>query len=213
MKLPVEVVVVFNEPDTLERDFLQSSGLDQATPVVIDNRTEGAGLPTLFNRHKQQSAAEWLVFCHQDFIVFEPDWIRRVVALPPAACYGPIGRDATGRWRGQIVQTDGSLLGEPAPLAEVLGVDEVCLIVPREIYTRVDFDEGFAFDLYAHDYCLAARRLGYPTRIAQLSCQHRSKTLTGSVDSPRYLDAKQRFIAKHAGVVPLVTSTFRIPPG
>jgi hypothetical protein len=207
-KLALEIVVIFNEPETLEHAFLQSSGLDEATLVLIDNRARGVGLPTLFNEHRQRSAAEWLVFCHQDFVVFDGDWIRLIVALPPDACYGPIGRDATLRWRGQIVQTDGSLLGEPAPMAEVVGVDEMCLVVPRDIYTRVEFDEGFPFDLYAHDYCLAARRLGYPTRIVQLHCQHRSKTVNGDVTSARYLLAKQRYIDKHAGVVPLVTSTF-----
>jgi hypothetical protein len=63
-----------------------------------------------------------------------------------------------------------------------------------------------------HDYCLAARRLGYPTRIVQLPCQHRSKSLAGDASSPRYLLAKERFIEKHASVVPLVTSTFHIMP-
>jgi hypothetical protein len=70
------------------------------------------------------------VFCHQDFVVFDADWIHR---MPPTACYGPIGRDATLRWRRQIIQTDDSLLGEPAPMAEVVGVDEMCLVVPRDI--------------------------------------------------------------------------------
>jgi hypothetical protein len=204
--------VVFNEPDTLESVFLRSAGLDDATVVLIDNRAQPIGLPTLFNQHKQRSTAEWLVFCHQDFVVFDRDWIHRIAGLPPAACYGPIGRDATLRWRGQLTQTDGSLLGEPAPMAEVVGVDEVCLVVPRDIYTRVDFDEGFPFDLYVHDYCLAARRLGYPTRIVQLPCQHRSKSIAGDVASTRYLVARQRFIEKHAGVMPLVTSTFHIRP-
>ena len=209
-KLPLEIVVVFNEPDTLEGVFLRSAGLADATLVLVDNRERAAGLPTLFNEHKRRSRAEWLVFCHQDFVVFDPDWVRRVVALPPSACYGPIGRDASLRWRGQITQTDGSLLGEPAPLAEVVGVDEMCLVVPRDVYTRVDFDEGFPFDLYVHDYCLAARRLGYPIRIVDLACQHRSKTLTGEVASARFLAAQQRFIDKHAGVLPLVTSTFHV---
>ena len=208
----MEVVVVFNEPDTLEEVFLRSRGLDRATVVLIDNRAQGLGLPTLFNRHKRQSTATWLVFCHQDFVVFDADWIARIARLPPSACYGPIGRD-TLRWRGQIIQTDGSLLGEPAPMAEVLGVDEVCLVVPRDVYTRVDFDEAFRFDLYVHDYCLAARRLGYPTRIVDLHCQHRSKSLAGDQVSARYLDAKRRFIDKHAAVTPLVTSTFDVNSG
>jgi GT2 family glycosyltransferase len=211
-KRPLEIVVVFNEPDTLERAFLQSAGLDDATLVLIDNRREPVGLPTLFNRHKRRSTAEWLVFCHQDFVVFDADWIHRIVALPPTACYGPIGRDTTLRWRGQITQTDGSPLGEPAPMAEVVAVDEMCLVVPRDVYTRVEFDEGFPFDLYGHDYCLAARRLGYQTRIVQLRCQHRSKTVTGDLTSSHYLDAKQRFITKHAGIVPLVTTSFHVLP-
>src|SRR5215831_7696909 len=147
----IEIVVVYNDPVTLEQCFLKSAGLESARLILVDNRVDGKGLPTIFNAHKRDSAADWIVFCHQDFIVFEPDWFKRIMKLSPTACYGPIGVDIHGRFLGQILQTDGSYHGQRADMAEVVGLDEQCLIVPRSIYTAVDFDEDLPFDFYVHD--------------------------------------------------------------
>ncbi len=51
------------------------------------------GEAAIFNEHKADAAADWLVFCHQDFVVFDDDWIERITRLPQDACYGPIGVD------------------------------------------------------------------------------------------------------------------------
>jgi 2-polyprenyl-3-methyl-5-hydroxy-6-metoxy-1,4-benzoquinol methylase len=207
----IEIVVVYNDPVTLEQCFLKSAGLESARLILVDNRVDGKGLPTIFNAHKRDSAADWIVFCHQDFIVFEPDWFKRIMKLSPTACYGPIGVDIHGRFLGQILQTDGSYHGERADMAEVVGLDEQCLIVPRSIYTAVDFDEDLPFDFYVHDYCLEVRRrLGHPTRIIQLDCQHKSRTLKGDQSSERYQRAKDIFIKKHSDLPVLATTTFNL---
>jgi len=208
----VEIVVVYNEPDTLKNSFLKSSALEAAEPVLIDNTTLARPLPAIFNEHKRTSQADWIVFCHQDFIVFDAAWIARILALPEDACYGPIGVDSHGRFLGRIQQTDGSFLGYPANGADVVGLDEQCLIVPRSIYSLVDFDERFPFDLYVHDYCLSAKRAGFKIKTFQLDCQHRSKTLTGDVTRPAYFAAKKAYLAKHRDLMPLVTTTFAFRP-
>jgi hypothetical protein len=66
-------------------------------------------------------------------------------------CYGPIGGDRAGRFSGRISQTDGTCIDLPAEGVDVVALDEQCLIVPRGTYSAPDFDERFAFDLYAHD--------------------------------------------------------------
>jgi 2-polyprenyl-3-methyl-5-hydroxy-6-metoxy-1,4-benzoquinol methylase len=205
----IEIVVVYNDPITLEHCFLKSAGLESARLVLVDNRVAGKGLPTIFNSHKSDSVADWLIFCHQDFIVFESQWLDRVANLSPTACYGPIGMDVQGRMLGQITQTNGTLLGQRVDMAEVMGLDEQCLIVPRCIYSVVDFDERLPFDLYVHDYCLEVRRqLGYPTRTMQLNCQHKSRTLIGDLSSERYLTAKDLFIRKHSYLPVIATTSF-----
>jgi 2-polyprenyl-3-methyl-5-hydroxy-6-metoxy-1,4-benzoquinol methylase len=208
----VEVVVVYNEPDTLENVFLKSSGLDRARVSLIDNTALGRNLPEVFNEHKAGSSADWLVFCHQDFVVFDDDWIERITRLPQEACYGPIGVDGSGRFVGRIKQADGTCIGLPADGAHVVTLDEQCLIVPRRIYSTADFDARFAFDLYAHDYCLTATRAGFHVKTFQMDCQHRSKSVTGDMLRRSYLDAKRAYIWKHRDMAPLFTTTFHWKP-
>jgi 2-polyprenyl-3-methyl-5-hydroxy-6-metoxy-1,4-benzoquinol methylase len=192
--------------------FLASAALEAARVVLIDNTATGRGLPGIFNEHKRAATADWLVFCHQDFVVFQRDWIERIAGLRPDACYGPIGIDRTGRFLGRIRQTDESWLGLAVDGADVVGLDEVCLVVPRAVYEAVDFDERFPFDLYVHDYCLAAREAGFGVKTLQLECQHRSKSLTGDVARESYRRAKAAYIAKHQVLGPLLTTTFQWKP-
>jgi|SRR5215813_195343 len=193
----VEIVVVYNEPETLRSVFLASRGLDTAELVLIDNRSPSRGLPELFNLHKASSPAQWIVFCHQDFIVREEGWLGRIRRLSPDACYGPVGVDRRGRILGRITQTDGSPLGEPADLQEVVALDEMCVVVPRRVFATLDFDEQFTFDFYVQDYCQTILLAGFQCRIIQLDCQHRSKSVGGNTQAPRYLEARAAFLAKH----------------
>ena len=208
----IEVVVVYNERDTLENVFLRSAGLERAGVRLIDNTATGRNLPAIFNGHKAGAAADWLVFCHQDFVVFDDDWIERITHLPQDACYGPIGVDRAGRFVGRITQADGTCIGLPADGADVVALDEQCLIVPRAVYSVTDFDERFAFDLYAHDYCLTATRAGVRVKTFQMNCQHRSKSVTEDTTRRSYLEAKRAYIWKHRDRAPLFTTTFRWRP-
>ena len=138
-----------------------------------------------------------MVFCHQDFVVFESDWLARIAALPDTACYGPVGVSPAVGIVGRIKQTDGSFIGAPLDGVDVVGLDEQCLIVPRRLFSSIDFDVRFPFDLYVHDFCLAVRSAGFRVKTLQLDCQHRSKSLTGNVTGPRFLEAKNEYILKH----------------
>jgi len=208
----VEVVVVYNEPETLENVFLRSSGLDRTRVSLIDNTVKGRSLPAIFNEHKSNSVADWLVFCQQNFRVFDADWLERIARLSLETCYGPLGVDESGRFVGRIQQTDGTFVGLPVDGADAVVLDEQCLIVPRPVYSTTDFDERFAFDLYAHDYCLTAACAGFRVKTFLLNCQHRSKLATGDTKRRTYLDAKRTFIWKHRYKAPLFTTTFQWRP-
>jgi len=208
----VEVIVVYNEPDTVENVFLRSAGLEGAVVKLIDNTARGQSLPAIFNEHKAGAAADWLVFCHQDFVVFDDDWIDRITHLPQDACYGPLGVDRAGRFVGRIKQTDGTCINLPADGVDLVALDEQCLIVPRAVYSVTDFDERFVYDLYAHDYCVSATRAGFRVKTFQMNCQHRP--VSGSEDRTRrsYLEAKRTYIWKHRDRAPLFTTTFQWRP-
>ena len=208
----VEIVVPYNDEKILRKVFLRSRDLKKTKLVLVENGNNPVGLPELFNAHKRTSTADWLIFCHQDFVVYERGWINKILALEPDACYGPTGVNSRGRLLGRTRQTNGKFYGHAVPLAEVSTLDEMCIVIPRSIYQKVDFDSQFSFDFYVCDYCLQAKSLGYPTRVVQLHCQHKSRTIEGAIESPRYADAKKLFIRKHRDMTPLVTTTFQLWP-
>src|SRR5712692_11451077 len=208
----VEVIVVYNEPDTLERNGLGSEGLGGGRVRLIDNTAAGRSLPAIFNEYKARAAADWLVFCHQDLVVFDDDWIERITRLPQDSCYGPLGVDRAGRVVGSVTQADGKCLGQPADGVDVVAVDEQCLIVPRPIYSTLDFDERFACDLYAYDYSLTATHAGFRVKTFKMNCQRRSKSVTGDTTRRSYLEPKRTYIWKHRHSAPLITTTFRWTP-
>ncbi len=210
--MKVDIVVCYNNEKVLRKVFLRSRDLKDAKVFLIENGKKPVGLPELFNRHISTSTADWLIFCDQEFVVHEKGWIDRIRALEPTACYGPIGANLEGQLIGRIRQTDGTYTGHRDPLAEVSTVDDLCVIIPRRIYQELAFDPRFPFDLYVCDYCLEAKKLGYSTRIFQLNCQVKLRTLDRDIDSPRYTAAKQRFIEKHRDATPLATTTFRLSP-
>src|SRR5215468_5796062 len=98
VKFGIDVVVAWNDRDTLEQCLLKSEGLNGCQLVLFDNRAANQGLPTIFNTYKRKSTADWLVFCHQDIVFSDPSWPREVAGLAPDACYGPIGVDEDGHF-------------------------------------------------------------------------------------------------------------------
>jgi 2-polyprenyl-3-methyl-5-hydroxy-6-metoxy-1,4-benzoquinol methylase len=208
----IEVIVAWNDQPTFETGFRQSRGLDGPLLTLIDNRRGNEGFPTIFNRRKRLSNADWLVFCRQDASFLSPDWMEIISQLEPTACYGVLGVTVDGHHKGQIWHPDGSVEGQAAAGVEVQTLDEVCLIVPRRIYSIIDFDERLKFHLYAADYCLEASRKGFGSRIAGIRCQCHTQAAIGEPNTPEYREAKQIFLQKHADSIPLCTTAFKVLP-
>lgn len=202
-------VVVRNDSAVYERCFLSGAGVAGCQVVDFDNK-QGFGLGYLYNELAQQyiNRNVWLVFCHQDFILNEL-LASKISGLNKLGVYGPIGRRLESGFLGQIKQTDGSFVGaylsEPTPV-DVL--DEMCLIVHSEAFRAgLRFDDRFSFHYYGADLCTSARRLGFDVLALQLNCQHKSRTLSGDVNSKCYRDLQAEFKRKWRGLLPLATTT------
>lgn len=169
--------------------------------VSIDNREQNDGIGVCYNRFIESRPADeemWYVFCHEDFELKE-SFVPKLEFIDRDCLWGPIGAATEvklglyHRWmlRGSIEECkkDGSLLRQIGTSVSegtpVETFDCQCVIVHSSLVRRhhLRFDKNLTFDLYAEDFCIAAKeRAGIISRILPLKVCHWSG---GSVQ-PRY---------------------------
>lgn len=206
------------------RDFAMYERLVRGNPcnaaaefVAFDNRTDNRTIPERYNSFLDGRGGDedvWYVFVHEDFEFLEP-LEKRLPSLDRNSIYGPCGAAASVPVAGVTLNSDkdgGSFRFVGAPVAdgfEVATLDCMCLIVHSSLVARygLRFDEKLTFDLYAEDFCVAAReRHGIPTRICQLRCYHHSY---GTI-APRFETQLEYLCGKYAQVEhPYPTTTYR----
>lgn len=178
----------------------------------IDNREHNEGISVGYNRFLDSRPADeeaWYVFCHEDFQPLE-SVAARLANLDRGALWGPIGAVTRVRWGlyhqwrlfGQVqecrkdgsnARTVGETVAEGTPVETF---DCQCLIVHSSLVRehRLRFDEQLTFDLYAEEFCMAAKeKAGIVSRILPLAACHWSG---GSVQ-PRYYVQEAHVNAKY----------------
>jgi hypothetical protein len=205
---PVHFIVVYNNLEVLNDCFLKSNGLKH---VSLIQNVVGESLPKIFNKAILGLINNdcWIVFCHQDLILNSD--LRLILTGKDAnAVYGAIGAHVRNKnLFGRIRQLDDSFLGHLLLNVEpVQTVDELCLIVHSSLFREgLRFDERFQFDFYSADLCMTAFCLGFNVYALQVDCIHKSKSLTGDLNSSFYLKAKSHFRSKWSSFLPVKTST------
>jgi hypothetical protein len=161
-------------------EALRTAGLTVAADS-IDNRGNWTSCPRALNTGRDRSAADLLVFCHED-VVFPPDWLERLLAgiaalrgaRPPWAVLGPMGRSGK-RFAGCCWGPDGAeARHDPLP-ALVETLDEMCLVIRRQLPLRFDEDLG-GYHLYGVDLCIQAAEAGWGAYAIDAPCRHDSTT-------------------------------------
>ena len=203
----VHFVVASNRKDILDQCFKRGV-IDDFT--IFENKNH-VPLPTLFNRYIDGlgRSNEWIVFCHQDFILKEN--IESTLSdLDVNAVYGVIGvrPNVTGLF-GRIQQTDGSYIGrrinKPEP---VQTLDEMCLIVHSSMFKKgLRFDERLPFDFYGADLCMQAFSKGFGVYAIQVDCQHKSASVHGGTETTYFKEAQKVFAEKWSKFVPIRTTS------
>lgn len=191
--------------------------------VALDNREQNEGIPVRYNRFLAERPADedaWYVFCHEDFELLAP--LPPLLAqADPGALWGPIGASTRVRfgvyhqWRlvGSVEECakDGSnrrRIGESVPQGTpVETFDCQCLAVHSSLVRRhgLRFDEALTFDLYAEEFCIAAKeRAGVVSRILPVAARHWS----GGRVQPRYYAQEAHVNAKYPRVCYTGTSSW-----
>ena len=186
-RLPVSVICVFNDPDVrrgcLDRSIADHRGEAEVEYLPIDNvdgafATAGEAL----NHGASLARHEHLVFVHQDV------YLHSLAALEVAAgaladdpgigLLGAIGVDASGELVGRI-RDRVSLLGEPPDRpSEVVSLDEVLFMAPRDLVLREPLSEAaeLAWHAYAIEYGLRVTSLGLRVCATDIPLTHNSAT-------------------------------------
>ena len=207
----ISIVCVYNDAAVLDGRLLGSLARQSARHEVVpvDNRASRfASAAAALNWGASQARGDWLLFAHQDVALLSGDWLARAENLleshAPRGWCGAAGTDASGRFRGMLVDR-AALDGEPfdAP-EEVQTLDECLLIRGRDGEGRAYFDEGLTgWHAYGVEACCAAIRGGAKNYVLPLPVWHDSAST-----NMRGLEEAHRYVwEKHGAALRRITTT------
>jgi hypothetical protein len=191
--------------------------------ITIDTATQGfQSAAQALNFGGKQAKGKYIMFVHQDVQLLSNTWLEdaeeMLDTLPDLGIAGVVGSVEEGnsvseRTRNVIIHGDDrEQVGNPISSAErVQTLDELLLIIPREIFHTHNFDEYSCdrWHLYGVDYCLTMLTLKKGVYVIPFSVMHKSK---GAMTNTRfykllfvfnfgldreYYDTLERVLKKH----------------
>lgn len=193
----ISIVSVYNDEAVL-RERLLASLASQTTPhqtITVDNcESRFQSAAAALNWGAAQASGDWILFAHQDVALLTDEWLTRaeriLTELNPAGWCGVAGSDASGKFRGMLIDR-AHLSGEPfATPQEVQTLDECLLIYRRQANDHVYFDEDLTgWHAYGVEACCAAIRAGARNYVLPIPIWHDSKStnLAGLEDAHLYV--------------------------
>lgn len=184
----ISVVCVYNNK-TILNDILLKSLKPQTAEfelILLDNR-EGrfTSAASALNYGGEKATGDYIMFIHQDMWLDTPTWIedaeKWMRTLPDAGVAGVLGiailpGQANLAMKFSIHIFEGMFKNKkpvehPEP---VESLDECLLIVPRNVFEKLKFDEVVfdGWDCYAPDYCLAIKPLGLKSYVIPGASSH-----------------------------------------
>lgn len=188
-------VACVNDESQLANNLLASPFLGADSPhEVLLYRGMGSAAEGL-NRGINEAKNDLIVLLHQD--VYLPSWwpAQLVAQWTLAATDGPVAlAGAIGvRYRlggrthvGHVVDRDNLLEMSTELPADVDGLDEMLMVVPKD--TSLRFQPAMGWHLYGSDLALQAHQHGLRTVVLDLPCYHNS-LLSGLDASFRYSES------------------------
>lgn len=202
----VSIICVYNKTFPLREQLLKSLEIQKAKYelILIDNRNNKfKNAASALNHGASQAHGEYLIFSHQDIIIKDENWlentINQISKLDNPGIIGVAGKTHNRYIRTNILHGIPPERITPFTLSqpeEASTVDECLFIIPKKVFEVLQFDEKTCFDwhLYATDYVLSIRKLGYKAYIIPSSLVHASK---GASLSEGYYKTVKKLQRKH----------------
>lgn len=202
----ISVICVYNKTFPLREQLLKSLEIQKAKYelILVDNRNNKfKNAASALNYGANQAHGEYLIFSHQDIIIEDENWLEKtlnqITKLDNPGIIGVAGKTHNKYIRTNILHGIPPEKITPFNLSkpeEASTVDECLFIIPKKVFEILQFDEKTCFDwhLYATDYLLSIRKLGYKAYIIPSVLVHASK---GSSLSEGYYQTVKKLQKKH----------------
>lgn len=208
----ISIISVFNDKAFLEENLLAtlSNQLSGHELIVIDNIDHKfTSAASALNYGAEQATGNILMFVHQDMRLLENNTLSKIEAyvnsLPDFGIGGVIGLSMDGHIKGYILNTFEKLGTPYASPEEVQTLDECVLIIKKEIFHKIRFDEQTldGWHLYGVDFCLAAQKSGLKAYVLPIITHHFS--LATNYD--QLLEYQKRILDKYKAFVSPIYTT------
>lgn len=204
--MEISIICVYNDRDVLENHLLKS--LEKQTIeyelILLDNTLNKFNSSAeALNYGGRKAKGQYLMFIHQDFefcfntaLIEILNTLKTLENIGIAGVAGKYSRNCVSNiYEGQPPVRAGQIhITDPV---EVQIIDECVIIIPKKIFEKLQFDEVTCdnWHLYAHDYCLAAKRAGYKVYVLPIAGYHASDG--NSFNSKAYYPTLKKFIEKY----------------
>lgn len=186
----ISVVCTYNDKETLDKYLLKSLKTQTVKyELILINNTKNQfkSASEALNSGGNRANGKYIMFVHQDVDLMSNAWLEKseeeLDKLPNIGVAGVAGmaENANG-----IISN--IIHGEPPEPAGgiqikyptmVQTVDECLFIIPKSVFNILKFDNNLndRWHLYAVDYSLCSREMGYNIFVLPFSVYHSSKTV------------------------------------
>jgi len=202
----ISIISVYNDRDLLEKYLLKSLEIQNIDfeLILLDNTSNKyTSTAMALNYGGNKAKGDYLIFIHQDFDFGSDTWLNELEKiLEKLENLGVAG--VAGRYDKNTISNIKT--GFPPVLAgpiqindpeKVQTLDECLIIIPKKIFTEIQFDEATCDDwhLYAADYCLMVKNAGYDVYVLPLGGYHASPGY--SFTSEAYYSTLKKLVKKH----------------
>ncbi|MDD5960329.1 MAG: CDP-glycerol glycerophosphotransferase family protein [Methanobrevibacter wolinii] len=183
----VSIICVYNNIKVLNEYLKDSLNKQNALYelILVNNRSgKFNSAASALNYGAKKATGKYLIFVHQDINLTNPNWINETInQIEHLDNPGIIG--VAGKTDDRFIRTNIKHGIPPVPVSyfklkkpeKASTLDECAFIIPHDVFNKLQFDEKTCFDwhLYATDYVLSVKKLGYEAYIIPTELEHRSK--------------------------------------
>lgn len=207
-RVVISIICVYDNEKIL-KDYLikhLESQNEKYELILLDNTSKKFhSAAKALNYGGNKAKNEYLMFIHQDFGLTDDAWLKEaenfIINLENMGIAGIAGISEEKGWTVTNIKE-----GIPPKFisperikkpTKVQTLDECLFIIPQKIFKILKFDEEVCDDwhLYAVDYCLSVKNLGYEAYVIPLSGHHKSQ---GNSLSKEYYSTLRKLLKKHS---------------
>ena len=233
----ISIIVVYNNERTLNEILLKSLKNQTVKFELIKlNNTKGQfkSAAEALNYGGKKAKGKYLMFIHQDVDLSSNTWLedmeKMLDSIPNLGIAGVVGVREEEHSVGSSCRTIikhgvpprmvSAILTNPIQNPEkVQTLDECLVIVPKPVFNVLTFDEEVCSDwhLYAVDYCLSARKVGFDIYAIPMFIYHKSTgdltinlfqiILLSGLLPKGYYKTLEKLLRKHKNQVKKICST------